>query len=727
MRKEGITHVRKRDGRVVKFNHEKITNAIYKVSAAVGKADEKLAERLSKRVVKDLQKNFSGKTPSVEQIQDVVEKVLMDEHQAEMAKAYILYRERRKDIREAKSLIGVKDDVKLSVNAISILERRYLKKNEHGEVIETPGQMLKRVASNIAEAEKRYKKAEREIKAIEKEFYESMSRLEFIPNSPTLMNAGTDIQQLSACFVLPVEDTMESIFEAVKNTSLIHQSGGGTGFSFSRLRPKGDIVKSTGGVASGPLSFMNVFNAATEVVKQGGKRRGANMAILRVDHPNITDFIVAKEREGVLNNFNISVGITDRFMEAVITDSEYDIVNPRNNQMSGKLNAHHVFDLIVTMAWKNGEPGIVFLDRLNRDNPTPALGMIESTNPCGEQPLLPYESCNLGSINLSLMIKRENGKYAVDWKKLKKTVKTAVRFLDDVIDMNKYPLKQIETMTKGNRKIGLGVMGFSDMLIRLGIPYNSMKAVETAEDIMRFMQEEGRNMSEELANERETFPNWKQSVYHKERKMRNATITTIAPTGTISIIASCSSGIEPLFAISYLRKTPQFEFVEVNPVFEEIARQRGFYSEELMRRIAGRGSIQDIEEIPEDVRRIFVTAHDIKPEDHVRIQAAFQKYTDNAVSKTVNFPNNATTKDVEEVYVLAYKLGCKGVTIYRDKSREEQVLNIESTPPKREAKESESERMAAKKLGVCPECKSNLLFEEGCAKCPDCGYSVCTV
>lgn len=1082
-----VTQIRKRDGRTVTFEKNKVVDAIFKAAGAVGGKNYKLAVKLSDNVEEELGKK--GDIPTVEDVQDAVEKVLIEEGHAKTAKAYILWRQKRAEIREAKALLGVTDEVKLSMNAIKVLASRYLRRDEKRKITESTGQMFSRVARAIADVEKLYGKDSEYIRKSEDDFYNAMTNLEFLPNSPTLMNAGTELGMLSACFVLPVEDDMNNIFDAVKNAALVHQGGGGTGFSFTRLRPKGDMVKSTGGVASGPISFMQVFNAATEVIKQGGKRRGANMGILRVDHPDILEFITCKEREGVLSNFNLSVAITDEFMKAVEKNGEYDLINPRTKESVKRLPARAIFNLLVMMSWKNGEPGIVFIDEINKHNPTPKLGKIESTNPCvtgdtlvstehglmrmdelyknyseneikivtdnrvqhyntlhsgallmkdelelgtktdiisntwengikdclklttkcgyelaatpdhkiltdygwvemkdlkpgihkiflqsgkgkfssdprlpffvqkefagdngriyrhnfpevwskelgqiigwligdgwfiekgkncrigfafgkgdkelidyfkpiinsiygkniaeikrengvfhlsyhgkyfvdffkklgltpeknvpksiftapedsvigflqglfssdgtvrdnpksasswlaltsknkqllkevqillinlgiksliynrsrnprknlfsykkksgklvtygsdgilyelcifsesrdifrrridflnkykqykleniihktfrktdftddvicveeigkkqvfdlteprthsmicnsivvhqcGEQPLLPYESCNLGSINLTKMIKDGEGKAEIDWDKLRSIVRLSVRFLDNVIDANKYPIKEIEAMTKANRKIGLGVMGFADFLIQLGISYSSEEGVKTAEEVMKFIDEESKKMSEELGTEKGSFKNFQGSVLEKKYKaMRNATTTTIAPTGTIGVIANSSSGIEPIFAVSYIRNVSEslgHELIEVNSLFERIMIEEELYNEELMKNIAKRGSVQGVNEVPQKIKNIFVTALDILPEWHVRMQAAFQKHVDNAVSKTINFSNYATPHDVEKAFMMAWRLKCKGLTVYRYGSRDVQVLNIEN-------------------------------------------------
>jgi len=667
------------------INRTQIAKAIFAAAESMGMANRNQIEQLTSHVIERLEQPqpFPGmehlvakthprkKHPHADaDIQSIIKDILADE---ELAK--------REEVRPKMETTLIKSKapttgVSLTENALRVLEKRYLMKDNQGQVIETPEEMLHRVAQTIAAAELNYD-SDADTTAREEEFYQLMSDLEFLPNSPTLMNAGRELGQLSACFVLPVEDSMESIFNAVKYTALIHKSGGGTGFSFSRLRPETDRVGSTGGVASGPVSFMRAFDTATDVIKQGGMRRGANMAILNVDHPDILKFIVAKEDPNAFTNFNLSVAVTSEFMEAVKAGTDYNLVNPHTKGAAGKLNAREVFDQIVDMAWRTGDPGIVFIDRINQDNPTPHLGRIESTNPCGEQPLLPYESCNLGSINLSRMLQATNGTAEIDYPKLVRAIKLAVRFLDNVIDANKFPLPEIEKMTQQSRKIGLGVMGFADMLIQLGIPYDSEEALQVASDIMRFISEEALNASAELARERGAFPAFEGSIYDipDGPQVRNASCTTIAPTGTLSIIAGCSSGIEPLFALSYTRNILDgAQLVEINPYFEAAAKRENFYSEELMQQLAAGAKLGELEGVPDRTKRVFVTAHEISPEWHVKMQAAFQRSTDNAVSKTVNFPHDATREDIANVYQMAYEEGLKGITIYRDRSRDTQVL-----------------------------------------------------
>jgi ribonucleoside-diphosphate reductase alpha chain len=654
------------------IGRDRVARAVFAAAESMGISDRKLLEKFTEQVSQRLE--VAHPLPGMEQFVSRQTKQPASPSQIRAMVKEILTADEFSPQARSQVISGIT----LSDNALRVLERRYLAKDGEGIVIETPQELFRRVARHIASAELIYN-PKADVSLYEEAFYQLMENLEFLPNSPTLMNAGHELGQLSACFVIPVEDSMESIFDAVKYTALIHKSGGGTGFSFSRLRPERDRVGSTGGIASGPVSFMRAFDATTDVIKQGGMRRGANMAILNVEHPDILKFITAKEDSEALTNFNLSVAVTDEFMQAVEKDTDYNLVNPRTGEVTNKLNAKEVFDKIVDMAWRTGDPGVVFIDEINRHNPTPKLGKIESTNPCGEQPLLPFESCNLGSINLSKMVADKDGQPCIDYDKLSQTVKLAVRFLDNVIEVNQFPLPEIAEMTKTTRKIGLGVMGFADMLIQLGIPYDSEQGLAVAGEIAHFISEEADKASIELAQERGVFPAFQESIYDMPEgsRFRNASRTTIAPTGSLSIIANCSSGIEPLFALSYVRHILEGEeFIEVNPYFEETAKSGGFYSPDLMKQLSDGKKLKNVEEVPDEIKRLFITAHDISPEWHVKMQAAFQKFTDSAVSKTVNFPHEATPEDVAKVYMLAYHEGLKGITIYRDRSRDSQVLTV---------------------------------------------------
>jgi len=683
--------ITKRDGRIADFDPDRIKNAVHKAFLAVELGDGNKAENVTREVVKRLGNHFKEKMPTVEDAQDTVITVLEEKGYGEVAQAYRDYRKKKEELRALREKLGITP--KLTVNALEVLRARYLLRDEKENLKETPTLLFQRVAKAIAKTDKTFGENELET---EKTFYKMMTRLEFLPNTPTLFNAGTDIGQLSACFVLPIPDSLDGVFTSLKNMALIEQTGGGVGFNFSTLRPKGDLVKSTMGVASGPVSFMRVFDAATEVIKAGGKRRGAMMGILRVDHPDVSEFIVAKQNPSLLSNFNVSVGVTDDFMEAAALDESYWLVNPRNNKKVKQLKARELWNLIARSAWASGDPGVVFIDEINRHNPTPEIGQIESTNPCGEQPLLPYESCNLGSINLSRMVEGNE----LNWDRLRETVRNAVHFLDNVVDANVYPLKETAEITRANRKIGLGVMGFADMLILLGVPYNSEKALKLAEQVMRFINEEAHKKSREIAEIRGSFPNFDRSVWRdKYSAFRNATVTTIAPTGTISIIAGCSSGIEPLFAVSFMRNVlGGSRLFETNVLFEETAKARGFYSAKLLEEVARTGSVKGIDGVPDDVKRLFVTALDIDPVWHVKMQAAFQRFTDNAVSKTVNLPFEAEVEDVREIYDLAWQLKCKGVTVFRYGSKPEQVLYIGEI----RTKESKFVSADSEYAGGCP-------------------------
>lgn len=671
-----VTKIRKRDGRIVPFDHEKIYTAISKAAEAVGSYEREKTKPIVEKIVEYVNEHFSeSNIPTIEDIQDIVERVLIEKGHVKTAKAYIIYREEQAKIRAKKQeLVGGFVDKRMNINALIILKEKYLLKSKDGTITETPQQMFERVAKAIAKEDKDYKNPD--VKKSEQEFTHVLQSLDFLPNSPCLMNAGTDYPQVIAAYALPIEDSIEGIYSSMKVAAQIHKHGSGTGFNFSTLRAKDDMIESTMGKSSGALSFLKLFDASTAIIKQGGRRRGANMAILRVDHPEILQFITAKEDPTQLTNFNISVGLTNEFMDAVQKNKFYDIVDPRTKKPIRQLPAKEVFDLIARQAWKNGEPGVLFMDTINKRNHL-EIGKLETTSACAEVPLYDNEACPLGSINLGNMIETKGEKKEIDWERLKKTIHVAVHFLDNLIDANKYPNKEIEKITKENRKIGLGVMGFADLLFQLETPYDSNEAAEVAEKVMRFIKAESRKASIELAETRGVFPNFKQSTFaEKGFKMRNATTTAIAPTGTISIIAGCSSGIEPVFALAYMQRVFETErILQVNKNFEAVARKKQFYTDDLMKKIAQMGSLKWFQEVPNEVKKVFVISYDVGARWHVKIQAAFQKYTDNAVSKSVNLKQDTHKEDIVKIYKTAYGLGCKGITVYRDKSREDQVMN----------------------------------------------------
>lgn len=777
MAEKTISRIRKRDGTIVPFDKSKIAEAVFKAAKSVGGENREAAERVGNKVLKELVSEFDEENiPSVEEIQDAVEKVLIEEGHAKTAKAYILYRQEREKIREEKRAIlpNLKDDSDFNVNQLRIAAGKYLARDEKGEIVETPKQMFTRISHTLAKPEFD-KYGEEKGKEWEKEFYKVFSNLWFIPGGRTIANAGQGCNQLANCFVVPVNDSMEEIFESVKSQALIQKTGGGTGFDFSKLRGKGTRVVKSNGVASGPVSFIKVFDAATSVIMQGN-RRGANMGILRIDHPDILDFIAIKDDLNALTNFNLSVAITDEFMQAVKEQRDYDLIAPHTGKSIKKINAKMVFDILVQHAWRTGEPGVLFIDSVNKDNKVKHVGLISATNPCGEVPLLDYEACNLGSINLDRMV--SNGQ--IDWDRLRYTVRTATRMLDDVIDASTYPLPQITEMVRKTRRIGLGILGFADMLFQIGVSYDSEEGVKTAEKVMEFINTESHKVSQELAEEKGEFPAWEGSDFHKQGiKMRNCALTSIAPTGTLSMLADTSGGVEPNFAICYVKNSHSLgeTFVYVNRHFEAIAKQRGFYSKALMKKIVEQGTLQGLDEVPEDIQKVFVISHDIKPEWHIRMQGAFQKHVDNAISKTINFHNKATPKEVEEGYLLAWESGCKGCTVYRDGSRMNQVLNIkevnkekEEEQEKLETEEKQEEikpavalekpelvqeavaetskptpveentqpttpqteidqqtELKAEDDKICPECGTTMFATEGCYTCPNCAYSPCSL
>ncbi|MFH2019249.1 MAG: adenosylcobalamin-dependent ribonucleoside-diphosphate reductase [bacterium] len=709
--------VLKRNEREQKLELEKVADSIFLAAQDVGGTDRELASKIAREVGERINKQYGRmvRVTSAE-IGDMVERVLLERAHYKTVKAYIINREKKRQIEASKRAIGVHDDVGLSYNAIVVVKAKYVQHDEQGEPSETVGGVLKRVAKFVATAEKK-----KDRKLWENKFLKLMKEKRFLPGGRTLANAGTANNQLANCFVMPMPDNIEGIFESLKESSILKKYGGGVGFSFGHIRPKGDQVSTTSGAAAGPIALMQLINDASDIYVQAGKRRSGNMVTLPITHPDIIDFIHCKESGYNFPHINFSIAITSKFMKAVKDNAEWELINPRTKKVVNKVSARGLLEEAARMAWKIGDPGLIFIDEIEKDNPTPHVGPLETVNLCGEQPLLSYEACNLGSVNLAEHVKNKE----VDYKKLAETVAWSVRMLDDVVSVCEYPLKKVAEVVRANRKIGLGVMGWADMLIKLGIPYNSPKALKLAEKVMKFVQRTGWKVSSELAQEKGSFPNFKGSIWEKRgyKKMRNATVTTIAPTGTISLLLGVSSGIEPQFALAYYRRSmDQYNFLEMNSdLVRAIKFENGLYSTQLMDEIAKSGSIQKLVKIPKKIREVFVTSMDIAPEQHVRMLSAFQKYTDNAVSKTINLSSEATVEEVISVYQLASKLKCKGITVYRDKSRTEQVLNV----GKASAQRPSEKVIVQKREAGCPECGSKLAIEEGCKKCYSCGYSVC--
>ncbi len=728
--------VLKRSEKTEGLETEKIADSIFLAAQDVGGTDRNLAAELAGEIVARIEKQYGRiKQVASAEIGDMVEKVLLTKTHYKTAKAYILNREKKRQVEQAKRALGVHDDVGLSYNALIVAKEKYLRRDDEGEPVESVGEMFDRTAKFLAKAEPKDKKK------WQAEFASVMREQRFIPGGRTLANAGTANNQLANCFVMPMPDDIEGIFEALKESSILKKYGGAVGFNFGHIRPKGDRVSTTSGAAAGPIALMTLINDASDIYLQAGKRRSGNMVTLPVSHPDIMEFIHCKESGANLPHINYSLAVTKKFVNAARKDLSWELINPRNGQVVTTLPARVILETAARMAWKTGDPGLIFIDRINADNPTPHVGVLETVNLCGEQPLLSYEACNLGSINLAVHVRGKNGDSQIDYQKLEETVRTATRMLDNVVSVCRYPLKKVEEVVRGNRKIGLGVMGFSDMLVKLGVPYNSKKALKLAEEVMKFVQATGWDESSKLGREKGSFPNFKGSLWERRgyKHFRNATVTTIAPTGSISMMAHASSGIEPLFALSYFRKSMgQYNLPEVNEdLVKAIKHVNGVYSAELMDEIAERGSIQSLTKIPEKIRQVYVTSMDIDPETHVAMLAAFQKYTDNAVSKTINLPGSATVEDVLKVFYMASDMDCKGITVYRDGSRDEQVLNIGKSDNPPYALQSyevarqktqiarKSERSEGQNRGDCPNCGGKLAVEEGCKKCYGCGFAVC--